>query len=69
MFREILCTDFGKMAALRTFRFAAATLAELISFATIAGGPGPPATALALRFLDRLFTVWKTAIVRKDTTI
>ena len=31
--------------------------------------PGPPATALALRFLDRLFTVRKTAIFRKDSTL
>ena len=35
MFREILCTDFAEMAALRKFRFAAATLAVLIPFATM----------------------------------
>ena len=35
MFREILCTDFAEMAALRKFWFAAATLAMLIPFATM----------------------------------
>ena len=36
MFREILCTDFAEMAAaLQNFRFAAATLAVRIPFATM----------------------------------
>ena len=36
MFLEILCTDFGEMAALQKFRFTAATLAMLIiPFATM----------------------------------
>ena len=35
MFREMLCTDFAEMAALRKFWFAAATLAMLIPFATM----------------------------------
>ena len=35
MFREILCTDFVEMAALRKFRFAAATLAVRIPFVTM----------------------------------
>ena len=35
MFREILCTDFAEMAALREFRLAAATLAVRIPFATM----------------------------------
>ena len=35
MFREMLCTDFAEMAALRKILFAAATLSRRITFATM----------------------------------